>query len=128
MYHPGCFPVVKGIKQPDNLNSYHLISYPNHRSAGQPGGHRALKGLATTNIRRLGSVKNCPSQNMVIVGLYLTYHDYFVLKGVLKHKYIYYICNICLTPEVKNVKKKRLYFYFSFKYCIPYFYTDIFSR
>ena len=33
---------------------------------------------ATTNIRRLGSVKNCPCKNMVIVGPYLTYHDHLV--------------------------------------------------
>ena len=44
---------------------------------------------ATTNVRRLGSVKNCPCKNMVIVGPYLTNHDHLVQKGVLKHIYTY---------------------------------------
>ena len=39
----------------------------------------------TTNVRRLGSVNNCPCKIMVTVGPYLTYHDHFVWKGVLKH-------------------------------------------
>ena len=33
----------------------------------------------------IGSVKNFPSKNMVIVGPYLTCLDHFVWKGVLKH-------------------------------------------
>ena len=33
---------------------------------------------ATTNVRQLGSVKNCPCKYIVIVGPYLTYHDHLV--------------------------------------------------
>ena len=35
-----------------------------------------LRVLATTNVRRLGSVNNCPSKKMVIVGPYLTFKTY----------------------------------------------------
>ena len=36
------------------------------------------KKIYTTNVRRLGTVKDCPRKNMVIVGPYLTYHDHLV--------------------------------------------------
>ena len=42
---------------------------------------------ATTNVRRLGSSKNCPYKNMVIVGPYLTYYD-ILSKRVFK-TYLY---------------------------------------
>ena len=59
-------------------------------------------------LRQMSDVKNSPSKNMVNVGPYLTYHDHFVLKGVLKH-----ICTIHM-PHLFEVKVvKRDYFFTS---------------
>ena len=46
--------------------------------------------MIETNVRRLGSVKDCPCKNMVIVGPYLIYRDHLVSTVVLKHNYITY--------------------------------------
>ena len=86
-------PLENPTPRPCSENQYYFRGLP----------RLCVFSLATTNVKRLGSVKNCMSINMVIVGPYLTYHDHLVEKG--RFKTYSYIRHICLASEVKVVKR-----------------------
>ena len=127
-----------------NLSHLHLFIYFLYRSYGwfilgkvlftfwhsrvvKKGGRlspQATLKPATTNARRLGSVKNCPSKNVVTVGPYLAYHDHLVLKGVLKHIYTY----ATFVWPLRLKTWKEIIFWLELYILNTIFYTDNFSR